>query len=603
MSTRQAPFQNSTFPFDVSSTRRHLDRTASIFKAVRGINRGVVIGEDSIKLISSAIEKLISEKILTTAWLYLHPAKSTQSKNVAHGWGPAFAKLAEKMDSGWLPHCCETALTEECIVTLQLPADNCRECPLSCIWPVEYEMPEEALTTTIQMDSEILGYISVTADSSSSTVEERQFWLKELSNDIAFALRNLALIEDQKNAESALQQEAIRRQVLMQACRDGICIFNQDYKVVDANQRFADTLGYSPEEILDLHLWDFESNMNEEQIRAGCPDLTQVFFTFETRHRRKDGTLVDVEVSSSGALVGDTPLVFSVCRDITEKKKLHASLVQSDRLANMGLIAAGVAHEINNPLAYLLYNLESVSSDLSALKPRHQKRSETNSPAQNGALSPSPVNVLASLIKDIDRKIAEALEGARRIQGIAQTLGTFSHANMESVAPVSVNYALKCAIDMAFNEIKYRARLVTDLATVPNVMADEGSLSQVFLNLLINAAHAIDEDSVSKNEIRVKTFCQDNMVHIEIRDTGCGNTSIKSSTRSLPLKAVVLVPVWGWPFPKVSCQRSMVKYPSKAPAVREHNFASPCPHILKNARRNRPRRKRFWNRKIADEFL
>ena len=172
----------------------------------------------------------------------------------------------------------------------------------------------------------------------------------------------------------------------------------------------------------------------------------------------------------------------------------EASLAQSDRLANMGLLSAGVAHEINNPLSYVLLNVEILVQELPELEGGEE---------------------LAELA-------AEAVHGARRIREIVRSLGSFSRVESDDLAPLDVHLPLRCAVDMARNEIKYRARLVENLVAVPEVRASEGRLSQVFLNLLINATQSIGEGAVEDNEIRVATRTEDGQAVIEIRDTGQG---------------------------------------------------------------------------------
>ncbi len=475
--------------------RSEIDRTASILNAVRGINRGVVNGEDFSTLITSAFQTLIDTGILSTAWLYLYGNDSQKSRHVAVGWDKSMEHMIAQMRDGWIPGCCNQARKQNTTVSTSRVSDICDGCPLRCSWMTRSDHQEETLTSAIRTDNTLSGFISVKVAPSEASREERLLWLKELISDIPFALQNIDLIEKRNQAERALHKEALRRQILMGGSRDGIAIFNQDHEIVEANQRFAEMLGYTMEEVLRLRTWDFEAISTEAEIRKGFASLEQISVTFETRHRRKDGSLYDAEVSASGAMVGDEPMIFAVSRDITEKKAFQATLFQSDRLASMGLISAGVAHEINNPLAYMLCNLESLSNDLSHME------------WANG---------------DVGSRITEALSGARRIQRIANTLGTFSRANHERVAPVNVAYALECALNMAFNEIKYRARLITNYSTTPNVLADEGSLSQVFLNLLINAAHAIPEGNPEENEIRVCTAVVENEVQVEISDTGSG---------------------------------------------------------------------------------
>jgi nitrogen-specific signal transduction histidine kinase/ActR/RegA family two-component response regulator len=194
-----------------------------------------------------------------------------------------------------------------------------------------------------------------------------------------------------------------------------------------------------------------------------------------------------------------------VLHDVTEQRQMQASLAQSDRLASMGMLAAGVAHEINNPLTYVLYNLQSIAEDLPAL-------ADAARAAGDGAPD------------DLLRCAEHALEGACRVRDIVQDLKTFTRVDEERAVRVSLNETIETAINMAFNEIKYRATLVKDLGDLPILMANDGKLAQVFLNLLVNAAQAIEEGDVERNEIRVRTWAEGEQVMAEIRDTGQGIT-------------------------------------------------------------------------------
>ena len=133
-------------------------------------------------------------------------------------------------------------------------------------------------------------------------------------------------ITDRKGAELALQSENARRRLLMEVSHDGITIINREHQVVEANQRFCQMLGYSLEEALRLRTWDIDATLSEEHVRTSFTDFIKKNQTFETKHRRKDGSTFDVEVSTSGATVDGDTLVVGISRDITERKKAEEEL-------------------------------------------------------------------------------------------------------------------------------------------------------------------------------------------------------------------------------------------------------------------------------------
>jgi PAS domain S-box-containing protein len=173
-------------------------------------------------------------------------------------------------------------------------------------------------------------------------------------------------ITERKKTEEALKKEALRRKVLMAKSNDGIAIINQDHKVVETNQRFADMLGYTPEEVIGLHTWDWEALMTEAEIRASFADLTKTNIVFETRHRRKDGTTFDVEVSASGTKVGDEPMAFTICRDITERKQAEEKLLAAKE--RLETLSKSSLKTLENERRYIAKELhDEIGQELTAI--------------------------------------------------------------------------------------------------------------------------------------------------------------------------------------------------------------------------------------------
>jgi signal transduction histidine kinase len=177
-----------------------------------------------------------------------------------------------------------------------------------------------------------------------------------------------------------------------------------------------------------------------------------------------------------------------------------AKLAQTERLAALGTLAAGLAHEINNPLTYVLLELGQAVRMLPALATDHNR----------------------AVIDQLDRLVKDALEGAERIRGITSAIRTFSRPDDTRLRPVDIREPLDAAIKLGMSEIRRRARLTTRYADPFIVMANGGQLAQVFLNLVANAAQAIPEGDVDGNEIRVETHICPDTVTVEIADTGTG---------------------------------------------------------------------------------
>jgi PAS domain S-box-containing protein len=308
-------------------------------------------------------------------------------------------------------------------------------------------------------------------------------------------------------------------------------VTESESRVLVASDNYRDMIGISGSEMIgktmsDLFPPGFAEKMtaDDQAVVAKAEVLT---LDEDFNGRNYTSIKFPIRIGNKTFLAGYTIDITDRKRAEHERQELHARLAQSDRLASMGMVAAGVAHEINNPLSYVLYNLESLVEDIPILSEQFQQTNEAfirccintdSSPASDGrSLVPNP-----SFFEDIVSRLKEALSGASRIKTIARSLGSFSRVESVRLQSVDVRNTLEQSIMMAFNEIRFRAHLVKDYSQTPPVLATDGKLVQVFLNLLVNAAHAIDEGHVNENEIRIRTWFESHHVCIEIRDTGKG---------------------------------------------------------------------------------
>ncbi|MBU1240253.1 PAS domain S-box protein, partial [Myxococcota bacterium] len=352
---------------------------------------------------------------------------------------------------------------------------------------------------------------------------------------MANAFARLAAMAIQKmQAEQALQDEERRYRLLAENTLDVIWTMGLDLQFQYVNPAIIHLTGHTPEEWTgtrlsehcDAHSLEQIERIIEQAVSEGPSGRGRVF---ETVMKKKDGSSVSVEVHGRVLFdtAGDPLLLQGTTRDITERIQMQAQLTQSDRLSSMGMLAAGVAHEINNPLSYVLFNMESLAEDLPPMLDSmetvlgHLGLRGGDSPEQRAPGVDNPY-LQREFFADVGVRFSDALEGVTRICDITRGLGTFARVENEEPVAVDVNRILDSAIGLAGNEIKYRATLVKEYGRVPSVNACEGRLSQVFLNLIINACHAIDEGAVDVNEIRVRTWLEDSEVCVEVSDSGEG---------------------------------------------------------------------------------
>ena len=331
-------------------------------------------------------------------------------------------------------------------------------------------------------------------------------------------------------SRAALERSQDRFRLVFEHVPEGILLTDAETRrFVGANPAMCALLGYTAAELLELEVRDIHPPEVLAEIDGGI--ARQLAGRLTTAHavpvRRKDGTVLATELVAASAEIGGRTLLLACFRDVTDRDRLLTNLAQSDRLASMGMLAAGLAHEINNPLAYVLCNLESLDADLPALT-RCLGRAHDALVAQLGTeraletLGWEYEQLAADGFEDIGECLQGALGGVRRMGSLVRSLGTFSRVEPSDVGPVDVVRCMDDAVALAFNEIKYRARLVKDYSPVPPVIASEGKLAQVFLNLLVNAAQALTEGHVAKNEIRVRVWPRGDRVCVEVRDTGAG---------------------------------------------------------------------------------
>lgn len=137
-------------------------------------------------------------------------------------------------------------------------------------------------------------------------------------------------ISIERAARMALENEAEWRRALIENSRDGIAIFGEDHRIIEVNGCFAEMLGYAPEEMIGLYSWNIDAQMTEADVRVAFLDPLAVNTTFETRHRCKDGSLYDVEISARGARISGRKVFVTIARDITEKKRVETALRRSE---------------------------------------------------------------------------------------------------------------------------------------------------------------------------------------------------------------------------------------------------------------------------------
>ncbi len=211
---------------------------------------------------------------------------------------------------------------------------------------------------------------------------------------------------------------------------------------------------------------------------------------------------------------------------VLELKNAQSRILQQEKMASIGQLAAGVAHEINNPIGFIISNLSSLQKYMNKMvefiSSNMERVSNGQLPQCRDHLEQLSIHrkvlKLDYIIRDVGMLIAESNEGADRIRKIVLDLKTFSHLDGDEFKIADINAGLESTINIVYNELKYKAKLVKELGEIPQTVCNLGQLNQVFMNVLINAAQSME----SLGEIIIRTDCHEGRIMVSISDTGCG---------------------------------------------------------------------------------
>ncbi len=343
-------------------------------------------------------------------------------------------------------------------------------------------------------------------------------------------------ITDWKEAVESLQKSEESFRLLFKAIPHAAWVYDAEtLEFLEVNEAALRHYGYSVEEfrrlpILSLHAPEEQARLREA-LRAPdpAPRLSGAW-----KHQTRSGQMLDVEVGAQVFLFRGRRAVMAVVQDVTQRKRLEAELHQAQRLESVGQLAAGIAHEINTPIQYVGDNVRFLRDAFEGERAVLAQYEALRQAAAAGAVDTALLGQLARALADADieylseevpRAIAQSLDGVERVASIVRAMKEFAHPGHKDKAAADLNKALSNALIVARNEFKYVADAETDFGPLPPVVCHIAEINQVFLNLLVNAAHAIAEvvkGTPARGKITVRTWQNGDQAMIAISDTGCG---------------------------------------------------------------------------------
>jgi two-component system, NtrC family, sensor kinase len=338
-------------------------------------------------------------------------------------------------------------------------------------------------------------------------------------------------LRDAEQQLSLQRSELAHSAAVLSAGDDAIVTLSMDGVITDWNAGARLLYGYPREEVLGRSAEMLTAADAEGLVERAADVLSGGKASFETPYLRNDGSMVQIAMTLSGILDEDGHVcgVVVVARDISEFKAREAEFHQESKLESLGRLSAGLAHEINSPIQFVGDNarfLEEAYEELIRVVEVYRGLLDTANPIgwaerQERVREAEAGIDFDYLQKEIPSAVEQTLEGIERVSTIVRAMKTFSHPGHDEQVPADLNEALEATVTVTRHQVSDIADLRLDLAELPPVLCNIADLNQVFLNLIVNAADAIEETG-RRGVIGVTTALSGDDVVVQISDTGGG---------------------------------------------------------------------------------
>ncbi len=375
--------------------------------------------------------------------------------------------------------------------------------------------------------------------------EQSRRHTEKLEEEVMERTRQLQIMLDDLHSKNAELEEAQadlkdteeKFNVLTKSSNDAIVLMDNSGEVSFWNPAAESMFGYSTAEAHGRALHSLVvPEAYQEKFREGLQDFQMsgqgniIGKTLELYACKKDGSEIPVEISVSSLQVREDWYAAGIIRDITDRKKAEEELkrsqetiLQQEKMASIGQLAAGVAHEINNPTGFVSSNLNTLNKYVARISEFLELQSKAVEALEDRELA-EEVSLQRKKLKidyindDMKELIKESLDGADRIKNIVGNLKGFARVEDAETKSININECLDATLNIVWNELKYKCTLHKEYGDLPPTLCYPQQVSQVFVNLLVNAAQAIEK----QGEITISTRNNNGTNFITISDTGSG---------------------------------------------------------------------------------
>ncbi len=358
--------------------------------------------------------------------------------------------------------------------------------------------------------------------------------------------RELHAVNEQLRETAAMfNEEAARFASIFDAIPEGIISFDSDGTIDTVNPTFEKIFGYSREELIDsdvgklISFLSFYGNEKTEGIENNFENIKSAVIERSFLNligKTKAGKEIRLEVTGSQIESERGELNTWVFRDVSERLELERQLALAQKMQSVGQLAAGIAHEINTPMQFILHNssfLKDAFSDLEPLFAEYETLTQAVKANKDASEICARIDSLCEeidleyLLEEIPESIEHSNEGSTQVAEIVKAMKEFSHPGQAQMSLNCINECLASTITVSRNEWKYIGEIETDFDTrLPKIICMPTELNQVFLNLIVNSAHAINDriqrKEITLGEIKVSTQLDGDFAQIQIQDNGGG---------------------------------------------------------------------------------